>query len=128
MQTLQIEWKHYENAGETCVRCSETGQELQKVVTSLVEECRPHGWDIQLKITKLTEQDIAESNIILINGQPIENILKDATSGESQCDSCGELMGQASVCCRTIEIGEKSYEGISSELIREAVCKIAQCC
>jgi len=128
MKTLDIEWKHYDKAGNTCARCSETGQTLQKVVTELAEECRPCGWDIRLKITTLTEAEIPESNLILLNGTPIETVLANAEAGESHCESCCDLTGNSSTCCRTIELDGESYESIPANLIREAVCNIAQCC
>ena len=128
MNRLEIEWKHYEKDGSTCVRCSETGEALDVVVKQLAEECLPRGWDIVYKETKLTEEDIAMSNVILFNGVPIEDIFPDCKSSESDCESCGELTGDEGTCCRTVEYGGRSYEAIPPALIREAVCRVARCC
>ena len=128
MNMLEIEWRHFEQEGNTCVRCSETDAALQKAVDTLAEECRPCGWDIRFKETKLTAERIAESNIILINGKPIEHILPNAALRETHCQSCGEMLGSASTCCRAIELDGAVYEGIPWHLIRQAVCAVAQCC
>ena len=128
MNTLEIEWKHLDKSGNTCIRCSDTGEALQKVVGKLGEECRLCGWDIKFKETKLSESEITESNIILFNGKAIEDILPEAQASESHCQSCCEFTGNLSTSCRTVEFGGNSYEGIPASLIRQAVCEIAQCC
>ena len=127
MKSLEVEWRHLDIAGNTCVRCSETGAALKEVVSGLAKECRASGWDIFLKETKLTEKELAESNIILINGIPMEKIL-GAEASQSHCASCCEVVEQESVCCRTVEHKGHSYEAIPARLIREAVCAVAQCC
>ncbi|MBI3069037.1 MAG: DUF2703 domain-containing protein [Betaproteobacteria bacterium] len=33
---LTIEWLHVEKEGKTCIRCAETGQTLQQVLTRLL--------------------------------------------------------------------------------------------
>jgi len=128
MKTLEIEWKHLDKEGNTCIRCSDTGEALNKVVAELAEECKPCGWDIKFKETKLTEKDISESNIILFNGNPIEEVLPEAKASESHCESCCEFTINSSTSCRTVEFGGDSYEGIPSSLIRQAACEIARCC
>ena len=128
MRVLEIEWRHLDKEGNTCIRCSDTGQTLHRVAAELAEECRPHGWEIKFRETKLTEKEIQESNTILVDGKPLEKILKNATAGWSLCPSCCELTGDSQTCCRTIEFEGKTYESIPAHLIRQAVCEIAQCC
>ena len=128
MNTLEIEWKHLDKLGNTCIRCSDTEQALQEAIGKLAEECKPCEWDIQFKEKKLSERDIPESNIILFNGKAIEDILPEAKASESHCQSCCEFTGNSSTSCRTIELGGNSYEGIPSKLIRQAACEITQCC
>ncbi len=65
--------------------------------------------------------------MILINGVPMENIL-GADVSRSPCASCCEVVGEESVCCRTVEHEGHSYEAIPARLIREADCTVAQCC
>jgi len=57
----------------------------------------------------------------------MEDILPDSTVSKNDCPSCSDLVG-ASTCCPTIIHPEEEYEAIPQRLIREAVCKIAQCC
>lgn len=128
MNTLEIEWRHFDQAGNTCVRCSDTGNNLKDVVAQLTEECKPAGWKILFKETKLTEAELPESNIILFNGIPIEAILPQARASESHCVSCCEMVGTSETCCRTVEYEGQSYEEIPVSLIRQAACQIAQCC
>jgi hypothetical protein len=125
---LEIEWRHLDREGETCFRCSDTGEALQKVVAQLGEECRPRGWDIRFRETKLSRERISESNLILIDGKPMETVLPGAAAGLSLCSSCCDLTGISSTCCRTVEFKGQTYESIPVHLIRQAVCTIAKCC
>lgn len=127
MQTINIEWRHLVENGNTCIRCNDTGTALRQVVLRMNEECLNVGCHIQFVETELGMADIAESNSILINGTPIENVLPDAQSGESHCLSCCELVGQPTDC-RTVEFGGKRFEAIPESLIRQAVCQVARCC
>lgn len=127
MKHLEIEWRHLEKEGNTCVRCSDTGRALEEVMADLSEECRPCGWEIFFKEIKLTGKDIAESNMILFNGVPIEEILPGARASESYCASCCEFTG-APTSCRTVEYESRSYETIPESLIRQALCAVTQCC
>lgn len=128
MKTMTIEWRHFDQEGNTCVRCLETGAALQQAVAALAEECRPQGWEIRFTETKLGAERIAESNLILLNGRPIEQVLPNAALRETQCQSCCELLGGGGTCCRAIELDGALYEGIPWHVIRQAVCAAAQCC
>ena len=127
MKILEIEWKHLDVGGKTCVRCSDTGESLQEAIEKLAKECKTIGWEIKFKETKLAEKDISESNAILFNGTPIEELLDEARASESHCNSCSELTGKSS-SCRTLEFGGKTYGGIPAALIRQAAGKIIECC
>ena len=128
LNRLEIEWCHLDVGGNTCIRCSETGQALNGVVGQLADECRSCGWEIVFKETKLNEKDIASSNVILFNSIPIEDILPEGKASESHGNSCCELTGDEQICCRTLEYGGKIFESIPASLIREAVCKVVGCC
>ena len=128
MKQLDIEWRHLDQAGNTCIRCSDTGVALKKVVASLTTECAPCGWEVTFKETRLKEDQIAQSNIILINGTPIEEILPNSKVSENHCVSCCDFIGGESVYCRTIEYEDKTYEAIPARLVHQAVCSVAQCC
>jgi len=128
MKTLEIEWKHLDVEGRTCSRCSDTGEAIQDVVEKLSKECEPFGWTLKFKETKLPEQKIKESNEVLFNGTPLEEILTEAKASNSFCDSCSKLLGKPTDSCRTLEYDGNTYEGIPSSIIRQAACKITQCC
>ena len=75
MSELSIEWRHYEKEGSTCLRCSATRKTLEDVVAELRTELAPQGIRITFTETKLTEEQIQESNMILFNGIPLEGLL-----------------------------------------------------
>ena len=127
MKELEIEWKHLDVDGKTCDRCAGTGDEIHQFINRLHEECAVKGVHITLKEINLTEKEVEESNRIFINGVPLEDILPETTVSQNICSSCSDLLG-SSTCCRTIIHSGKEYETIPKQLIREAVCKIAQCC
>lgn len=119
MKRLYIEWRHYAKAGETCLRCSATGKTLEEVVGDLRKELETQGIQITFAETHLPKEELAQSNMILFNGVPLEELLKGADVSESSCHSCSCLTGTDALC-RTVEYEGKSYEEIPEELIREA--------
>ena len=127
MKKIEIEWKHLDKDGSTCIRCADTGKELEKVIGELKRECRGRGMDIFFKETGLSEKEIDESNAVLINGEKIEHILPQASASSNCCGSCCEFTGRKTYC-RTIELNGETYEAIPGSLIREAVCRVGQCC
>ena len=128
MNRLDIEWQHIEESGNTCIRCADTGEALQDVIAKLAEECKPCGWDIRFKETRLAMDQIKQSNGILFNGRPIEAILPEAKVAENHCQSCCEFTGNAETFCRTLEVDGIVHEAIPAALIRQATCEVAQCC
>lgn len=75
MKTLKIEWKHLDVEGETCNRCYDTDENLAMEVKRLNRALQPQGIEVVLTETKLDDTQIPQSNIILFNGVPIEEIL-----------------------------------------------------
>lgn len=128
---ISIEWQHLdvEKNGEarTCMRCADTGEALGDLVAALGDECAPRGVEIRYRETKLPASEIARSNLILIDGVPIERLLPGASAATSGCASCGELIGEQAEC-RTVESQGRVYETIPAYLVRQAVCAVAQCC
>lgn len=123
MKKLTIEWKHLEKSGETCLRCSKTGKSIVQVVEEISEGLKPKGIKISFKETKLPKTEIKQSNLILINDKPLEEIISAKVS-ESYCPSCCDITGEGTYC-RTIEKDGKVYEEIPEGLIKEAVYKVA---
>jgi hypothetical protein len=68
----------------------------------------------------LTADEIPESNIILLNGVPIEEILPETRKVENCCTACGELLGAPTLCRAIVHDGE-THDAIPASLIREAV-------
>ncbi|MEW6593712.1 MAG: DUF2703 domain-containing protein [Thermodesulfobacteriota bacterium] len=127
MKQVTIEWKHLDQAGKTCERCATTGEGLAGLTAQLQAECRPRGVEILFTETRLTAAEIGQSNLICINGKPLETLLPMASASESPCCSCGEITGKEE-SCRTIVWQGETHEAIPPELVREAVCRVAGCC
>lgn len=119
MRTLNIEWRHYDKKGQTCDRCSATGKSVKEVVAALTAELAGQDVAVTFVETPLPEEQMPESNLIIFNGTPLEEILAEAGASESHCASCSCLTGTNTVC-RTIEYHGKTFEEIPEELIREA--------
>ncbi len=123
MKHLTIEWRHLELNKGTCLRCSKTGKTLYQVISDLQNELKSKGVKITLNETKLSEKNIQQSNMILINDKPLEQILPKAKVAENYCASCSCITGNETHC-RTIQYDGKSYEEIPEEIIRKAVLKV----
>jgi hypothetical protein len=127
MKTLDIEWRHLVEKGQTCDRCADTGQVLQQIIDRLNRECLDRGCQFQLIEIPLDPERIHESNLVLIEGTPIEELLPGSASGSSHCTSCCELLGEASHC-RTVQFGGAEYESLPESLLHRAICQVAACC
>jgi len=122
MKKLDIEWKHFDNEGETCERCAGTGGNLSQVIARLKEELASEGIEVTLTETLLPASRIEESNMILFNGIPLENLLAGISVSENSCDSCSCLTGEETMC-RTVEYAGTTFEEIPADLIRTAALK-----
>lgn len=121
MTKISIEWKHFDKDGATCDRCSQTGLNLLEAIKELKEQ----NFDIDYTETKLTQDQMSQSNQILINGLLIEDLLTDAKVGESYCSSCTDLTDNASDChCRTINQSDTVFEEIPKDIIKTAIFNI----
>ncbi|HSR36072.1 MAG TPA: DUF2703 domain-containing protein [Desulfurivibrionaceae bacterium] len=127
MKHVTVEWRHLDQEGRTCERCAATGEGIVALLRDLQAECRPKGVEIIFTETKLTAAEIGESNLVLINGTPLESLLPMATAAESPCCSCSDLIG-SKTCCRTLVWQGETHEAIPPELIRQAICRVAECC
>ena len=122
MRTLKIEWKHLYVAGDTCNRCYDTGENLAQEVKRLNRVLQPQGIEVEWFETKLDDTKIPQSNMILFNGVPIEDIL-DIEVSKNYCDSCTDLLG-TDTYCRTITFEGNEYEDIPAKAIRQATLKV----
>jgi hypothetical protein len=122
MKKLTIEWKHLDVEGETCDRCYDTGENLTNEVKRLNRTLQPQDIEVELIETKLDDKEISQSNVILFNGVPLENILNIDIS-KNYCDSCSSLLG-SDIYCRTIVYEGNEYEDIPAKAIRDAAFKV----
>ena len=119
MKKLKIEWRHFETGGQTCERCGDTGAALRRVIEELA---RTEGVTVEFHETHLLASSIAQSNMVLFNGVPLEELLDGAEVSSNECCSCSCLIGEDTEC-RTLLYQGKTYEDIPEELIREAAVK-----
>ena len=117
-RNIRIEWRHYDKAGATCDRCGDTGANLKQVIA----EYAAQGVVIELQETLLNEEQISQSNLVLINGVPLEELLA-ATTGESDCPSCSCLTG-TDTSCRTVQCDGEVFEELTPELIRKGIAVV----
>ena len=117
---ITIEWRHYDKAGVTCDRCGDTGANLQQVIADFARQ----GVKIDLQEILLDESRISESNLVLVNGLALEELLA-ATTGESDCQSCSCLTG-SETSCRTVQYNGTTFEELTPELIRNGIEKAIQ--
>lgn len=127
MKTHIIEWKRLVRQGRTCDRCGDTGETLRKVVRELNAGCGAKRARFRLKTSRLPASRVAESNSILIDGRPLEQIVPGVTVTETECNSCGELTGR-SMQCRAITVDGRTHDAVPAELISSAICRVADCC
>lgn len=122
MKTLLIEWKHFNKGSATCERCSLTGDNLKVIIKELKKKIHTFGINIEYRETKLTEANMDQSNQVIIDGMPIENLVPDTVVDQNYCSSCSGLIANPGSCnCRTIKQGENTYEAIPKELIKTAI-------
>lgn len=122
MKKITVEWKYYAKDGKTCQRCTLTGNNLHSVMEGLRKDLLLKNIELELIETVLPKSKIPESNSILIDGIPIEQILPNTVKGESTCCSCGDLCGEPTDC-RTINLNGQIFEEIPAVLIKEAIMK-----
>lgn len=122
MKKLLIEWRHLDVQGETCDRCYDTGENLFNEVRRLNRQLEPQGITVEVLETKLDDTRIPESNMLLFDGVPIEDIL-DLTVSFNHCDSCSSCL-DTDTECRTIIYEGNEYEDIPAKAIRHAALKV----
>ena len=119
MAHLQIEWRHLNERASTCSRCAATGQAIDQVIDGLRDELAPQGVEIIFTETPLTGEQITDSNLLLFNGTPLDELMTGALAQQNYCGSCSQLT-QVETYCRTVEHDGQVYEEIPEALIRQA--------
>ena len=105
--------------GETCERCGDTVEAARSAARDLQLVLLPLNVRVTLVEHAATADTIEDSNAVLINGRPIEELL-GAERISTDCPSCSELVGQ-SACCGAVRIGNRVQESYTPEQIRDAV-------
>lgn len=123
-QELVVEWRHIgRDIENTCERCGETG----RAVMDVIEEIRPileeEGITVRVVETPLENAAIGESNSILFNGMPLEDLIEGMEVTSTPCASCACITGQDDATCRAVEYDGERYESTPPELIARAVLK-----
>jgi hypothetical protein len=121
-KNLTIEWRHLEVGGETCDRCAGTYGNILDAITELEKDHQVEGVLVEIIDTALSQDRLGESNMVLINGVPIEQLLS-AEVQYTECSSCSDLIGSAA-CCRAVTTGETTAGTLPVEMIRTAILRV----
>ncbi len=117
-KTITIKWQRLVSEGETCPRCTSTGEELDKAVKILEKTLTPLSIRVSLIKEEIPVSDFQNdpmvSNRIWINNRLLEDYLNAGTGQSQCCDICGDSK------CRTIEADGRVYEAVPSDLIVKA--------
>ncbi|MCK9308033.1 MAG: DUF2703 domain-containing protein [Methanoculleus sp.] len=123
-QELVVEWRHIGRDTEnTCERCGETGRAVMDVVEQIRPILEEEGIAVRVVETALENEAIGESNSILFNGVPLEELIEGMEVTTTPCASCACITGQDDAACRAIEYNGERYESIPPELIARAALK-----
>ncbi|MDV2481054.1 DUF2703 domain-containing protein [Methanoculleus sp. Wushi-C6] len=118
---LIVEWKHVgRDVENTCERCGATGRAVMDVVEQIRPILEEEGIVVRVVETVLENEAITESNSILFNGVPLEDLIEGMEVTSTPCASCACITGQDDVECRAIEYNGERYESIPPELIARA--------
>ncbi len=124
---IVIEWKHIgKDVENTCVRCGETGLAVLKAVADIRPGLESEGIKVRIVETVIPDDEINESNCILFNGVPIEDLIEEMSVKLTPCTSCACITGQDEVECRAVEVGGTLHEAIPVELILRVIRKLSK--
>ena len=93
----------------------------------VVEQIRPileeEGITVRVVETPIENAAIKESNSILFNGMPLEDLIEGMEVTTTPCASCACITGQDDAACRAVEYDGERYESIPPELIARAALR-----
>jgi hypothetical protein len=118
---IVIEWRHVD-LGVQCGPCRDTGRNLWNVIEELSQEHLLDDVEVEFQNTLLPEKQYLESNVVLVNGMPIEQIL-DAGATFSGCQECPDTPGEPS-CYRADNPDRNVFKAIPQEILRTALVKV----
>ena len=119
MKTLTIRWQRLVDENDnTCPRCGETGNTVRTACEKLKKALSVLGIAVELIEKKLDfpifNQDPLQSNCIWVGDRLLEEWIGGETGKSQCCNTCGDSE------CRTISVGENTYESIPENLIIKA--------
>jgi len=121
---LVIEWKHIgRDVENTCERCQETGMTLAAVLAEIRTLLEMEGITVRMVETVLANDAVAESNSLLFNGVPIEDLLEGVEVTTTPCCSCSCITCEEDAECRALRYNGEEYEAIPPELIGRAAAR-----
>ena len=121
---LDILWQRVLIGAETCERCGDTGGSVRRAAARLREILAPRGIEVLLTEKSLPPFAVVESNRVFFDGQALEDVL-GAEVGMNHCQSCCELLGEATDC-RTLRLEGQEYEALPEELLVRAGLIVAE--
>lgn len=119
MKPLTIRWQRLLNENDqTCQRCGETGETVKTAFEKLKRTLAHLNIEVELHQEALDfstfTRDPLQSNCIWINEKLVEEWIGGTTGTSKCCDACGDA------ACRTISIGQNTFEAIPENLIIKA--------
>jgi len=119
MKKLLIRWQRLVNeTGNTCPRCSETGDTVETAVRQLKLSLLALGIEVELIKEVLDfsifSKDPLQSNRIWIGDKPLEEWIGATIGASTCCDVCGVAE------CRTISTDQHTFEAIPKDMIIKA--------
>jgi hypothetical protein len=119
VKTIIIRWRRLvDEEDKTCPRCGSTGETVRSAANKLKKAMAELGIEVLLKTETLNfpmfTKDPLQSNRIWVGEKPLEEWI-GATVGQSPCcDVCADSE------CRTLSIGNDTYEEIPEKFIIQA--------
>lgn len=122
MKKIEITWQRLvDEKGDTCDRCNKTYLNLESAIEKLKPLLDTIGIEVSFNKKTLSMEEFKKhplsSNVIIINGKKIEDILNLKIGQSSCCGPCGDSE------CRTIIDESEEKEEIEERLIIKAFLK-----
>lgn len=111
---------------ETCDRCNGAGDQLRQAVADTQAALAALGFGVELHETLVADAKTAldlrlrTSPTIRIDGRDIQPDYQ-----ESRCDPCGDMVGQADICCRDWHDNGQSFVTPPKSLLVKAILQAA---
>jgi hypothetical protein len=115
---IVIELRHLDLGEMACGRCSDTGENLLNVISDLGGEHVLDDVELEVRNILLPPNRADESNIVLMNGIPLGEIL-DEKIGSAGCGVCSDFCGE-----QDLHYSRDILSAIPKEVLREAILRL----